>query len=164
MGVTRRTTYGTSCWRSSQFATLKVVTLPVNFSVSSVIYYWFMILWLNIRASGAIWGWRTRAVLVSHARLSYPKREKESCTMQLYCAAVIGRTTFWPTVMFVVHSLYTKPHYTYHMGRTSCRVVSLRPLVGLVVWVYSANTARQWAFQQYNWLVQLSPDSFSLSG
>ena len=35
--------------------------------------------------------------LVSWARLSYPKREKESgesCTRQLYCAVVFGCTTF----------------------------------------------------------------------
>ena len=43
-----------------------------------------------------------------------PKSEKESresCTRELYYAAVLGHTTF-PTnchVIFVVHSLYTKP-------------------------------------------------------
>ena len=55
-------------------------------------------------------------LLVSLARLSYPKREKESgesCTMQLYCAALVGRTTFWLTVMFNLRpSVYIPNHTT----------------------------------------------------
>ena len=51
--------------------------------------------------------------IVSHPRLSYPKREKESgesCAMQLYCAAYLDTLRFDQQSCFVVHSLYTKPH------------------------------------------------------
>ena len=60
---------------------------------------------------------------VSHTRLSYPKREKESgesSTMQLYCAAIFGRTMFWPVVMFCgPRFVYQTTLHMYHMG-TSC--------------------------------------------
>ena len=45
----------------------------------------------------------------------------ESCTMQLYCEAVcLDALHFDQWSCYVVHSLYTKPHYTYGI---SCRTV-----------------------------------------
>ena len=89
-----------------------------------------------------------RFCVVSHARLSYPKRERESGE------AVLGSCTARPSLIIWLHYVLTN---SYVLWSTVCipnhtiiqttwapaaQLCCLWPRVGLyIVWVYSANTA-----------------------